>query len=155
MTRNGKDRESAPFVAAVEVFVVREGRLLAMRRARDSEAAAGAWDAPSGRVRPGEQPLAAARREVREESGLEVEIDPRPVASYVAKRNEDDMMVVAYRGESDEGEVILSHEHDEFAWMTIGEFAAACPFPLLVQAARRALTIGRAIPAGAQDSPGV
>lgn len=150
MTRTDEGGGSTPFVAAVEVFVLRDGRLLAMRRARDSEAAAGAWDALSGRVRPGEQPLAAARREVREESGLEVEIDPRPVASYVAKRNEDDMMVVAFRAESEEGEVILSHEHDEFAWMTIEEFAAACPFPLLVEAARMVLAIGRASSGGAR-----
>jgi len=139
MTRAGEDHGSVPFVAAVEVFVFRDGRLLAMRRARDSEAAAGAWDALSGRVRPGEQPLDAARREVREESGLEIEPDPRPVASYVAKRNEDDMMVVAYRAESEAGDVILSHEHDEYAWMTIEDFSAACPFPRLVEAARMAL----------------
>jgi len=139
MTPASEDDGSARFVAAVEVFIFRAGRVLAMRRARDSEAAAGAWDALSGRVRSGEQPLDAARREVREESGLEVRIDPRPVASYVAKRIADDMMVVAYRAESDAGEIILSREHDEYAWMTVAEFAAACPFPLLVAAARMAL----------------
>jgi 8-oxo-dGTP pyrophosphatase MutT (NUDIX family) len=128
-----------PFVAAVEVFIFRGERILAMRRARDSEAAAGAWDALSGRVHPGEQPLDAARREAREESGLEIHLEPRPVTSYVAKRNEDDMMVVAYRAESEAGEVILSHEHDEFAWMTIEEFTTACRFPILVEAARLAL----------------
>ena len=138
MTTVFEDDGSARFVAAVEVFIFRGGRILAMRRAHDSEAAAGAWDALSGRVRPGEQPIDAARREVGEESGLEVRLEPRPVTSYVAKRNEDDMIVVAYRAESETGEVTLSPEHDEYAWMTIEEFAAACSFPLLVEAARRA-----------------
>lgn len=138
-TETSDGEQHARFVAAVEVFIFRGERILAMRRARDSEAAPGAWDALSGRVRSGEQPLAAARREVREESGLEVRLDPRPVASYVAKRNRDDMMVIAYRAESESGEVTLSHEHDEFAWMTVDEFAAACPFPLLVEAARAAM----------------
>ena len=141
MTETTKAMESgdgAPFVAAVEVFVFRGERLLAMRRSRRSEAAAGAWDALSGRIRPGEHPLDAARREVGEESGLEIRIDPRPITSYVAKRNRDAMVVVAYRAESETGEVVLSPEHDEFSWMTIEEFAAACPFPLLVEAARLA-----------------
>lgn len=138
MTKTAEHDGSARFVAAVEVFVFRGERILAMRRASDSEAAAGAWDALSGRVRPGEQPLDAARREVGEESGLDVRIEPRPVASYVAKRNEDDMMVVAYRAESETDRVILSREHDGYAWMTIEEFAGTCPFPLLVDAARLA-----------------
>ena len=139
MTRAAEDGEGARFVAAVEVFIFRGERMLAMRRARNNEAAAGAWDALSGRVRPGEQPLEAARREVREEGGLEISLEPRPVTSYVAKRNRDDMIVVAYRAESESGEVTLSREHDEFAWMTLEEFAAACPFPLLIEAARMAV----------------
>ena len=59
MTTVFEDDGSARFVAAVEVFIFRGGRILAMRRARDSEAAAGAWDALSGRVRPGEDEVVA------------------------------------------------------------------------------------------------
>ncbi len=126
------------FVAAVVVFVFRGPRLLAMRRARTKDAAPGAWEALSGRVRAGEQPLAAAEREAREECGLAIEIEPRPLTSYVAKRNQEDMVVIAYRARSLVGEVTLSDEHDRSAWMTLDEFARSCPFPPLVQAARLA-----------------
>jgi 8-oxo-dGTP pyrophosphatase MutT (NUDIX family) len=143
MTEAGRSGAGGRFVAAVEVFVFRGDRLLALRRARHNEAAAGAWDALSGRIEPGEQPLEAARREALEESGLLVRLEPRPVASYVAKRNRDDMLVVAFRAESESGEVTLSGEHDSFAWMTLEEFAAACPFPLLVEAARLAARLRR------------
>jgi heme-degrading monooxygenase HmoA len=54
------------------------------------------------------------------------------------------MLVVAYRAESGPGEVTISAEHDEFAWMTVDEFARACRFPLLVDAARRAAVRGAA-----------
>lgn len=130
--------ETARFVAAVAVAVFRGGRILAMRRSPQKDAGAGAWEALSGRVRPGEQPLAAARREAREECGLEVAIDPRPVAAYQAKRNLEDMVMVVYRGVSETGEVVLSDEHDAFAWMTPAEFARACRFPLLVEGVRLA-----------------
>jgi len=130
--------DSARFIAAVVVAVFRGSRVLAMRRAPDKDAGAGAWEALSGRVMPGEDPLQAALRETREECGLEPAIDPRPIASYQAKRNRDDMIVVVYRGASDTGDVVLSSEHDRFAWMSLDEFARACPFPQLVEAVRRA-----------------
>jgi len=130
--------DSGRFVAAVVVFVFRGDRLLAMRRSPEKDAAPGAWEALSGRVQPGEQPLAAAARETLEECGLTVPIEPHPVAAYAAKRNRDDMVVVAYRGRSPSGEVTLSVEHDAYAWMTLDEFARACPFPPLVEAARLA-----------------
>ncbi|MEZ5121198.1 MAG: NUDIX hydrolase [Solirubrobacterales bacterium] len=47
------------------------GRYLALRRAR--EPFAGHWDLPGGFVEPGETPAQALRREVREETGLDVE----------------------------------------------------------------------------------
>jgi len=136
--------DSARFVAAVVVAVFRGGRVLAMRRSPDKDAGAGAWEALSGRVQPGEDPLQAAARETREESGLEPLIDPRPVASYQAKRNRDDMIVVVYRGDSEAGDVVLSDEHDRFRWMTMDEFGTACPFPKLVEAVKRAAEIGPA-----------
>jgi 8-oxo-dGTP diphosphatase len=131
-------------VGAVSVFVFRGDRLLALRRSARSEAAAGAWDAVSGRLRAGEHPRDAAVREAREETGLEVRVDDAPLVAYTAKRAEAPMLVVAYRAESAPGEVTISAEHDEFAWMTVDEFARACHFPLLVEAARRAAARGAA-----------
>ncbi len=129
---------SARCVAAVLLFAFRGDRFLALRRSPANESAPGLWEGISGRVEPGEQPLETARREVREESGLTVEIEPRPVTAYVAKRNQDDMLVVVYRGRAPSGEVVLSDEHDASAWMTPREFAEACASALLVEAARMA-----------------
>jgi 8-oxo-dGTP pyrophosphatase MutT (NUDIX family) len=129
----------AHFIGAVVVFALRGGRLLAMRRSPRKDAAPGAWEALSGRILPGEQPLEAAIRETREESGLEISIEPHPITAYQAKRIDEDMIVVAYRGWSEVGEVTLSEEHDHFAWMSLQEFASACRFPALVEAARIAL----------------
>src|SRR5262245_53217051 len=87
-------------VGAVSVFVFRGDRLLALRRSARSDAAAGAWDAVSGRLRAGEHPRDAAVRETREETGLEVRVDDTPLVAYTAKRAEAPMLVVAYRAES-------------------------------------------------------
>ncbi len=59
-------------VAAVGVVVVREdGRLLLARRANPP--AQGLWSLPGGRIELGETVVEAARREVREECGVECE----------------------------------------------------------------------------------
>ncbi len=52
--------------------VTRNGRALLVRRARPPFE--GYWDLPGGFIEPDEDPIAAVKREVREETGLEIEI---------------------------------------------------------------------------------
>ena len=54
----------------VGAVVVSDGRLLLVRRGRPP--GAGEWSVPGGRVEAGEPVVAAVRREVREETGIEV-----------------------------------------------------------------------------------
>jgi ADP-ribose pyrophosphatase YjhB (NUDIX family) len=60
---------SAPTASAL--VVNREGRLLMVRRA--IEPYRGMWDLPGGFLEEGEDPVAALRRELLEETGLEIE----------------------------------------------------------------------------------
>lgn len=59
---------------AVGVIISRDGAVLLNRR--DIEPGRGLWSFPSGYVDVGEALTEAARREVREETGLDVEIGP-------------------------------------------------------------------------------
>ena len=123
------------FIPAVSVLAFRAGRLLSLKRSMREEKAPGAWEVISGRIEPGEQPLEAAAREAREESGLELAIDPRPIASYRGEVVGRNMLVVAYRADAPAGEPAISDEHDAWAWVAVEEFAARCPFPRLVAVA--------------------
>jgi 8-oxo-dGTP diphosphatase len=78
---HGKNRRVCPacsFVyfddpkVAVAVFIERDGQVLLVRRAMNPER--GKWALPAGYVDYGEDPREAAMREVREETGLEIEI---------------------------------------------------------------------------------
>lgn len=59
------------------VIVVRDGRVLVTKRPAEAHMG-GLWELPGGKVRPGEEPEAAARRELLEETGLRVDrLEPR------------------------------------------------------------------------------
>lgn len=126
------------FVVAVAALIFREGRVLAMRRSRAKDVGAGLWETVSGRVEPDEQPLDALLREVREESGLEVRVDPRPVDAYAMRRGDRPMVVLLYRCDWVSGEVTRSEEHDAHAWWTPDEFEAQSTLARLARAIRLA-----------------
>ena len=132
-------QRSAKHVAAVAVLVIKDGRVLSLRRSVDKDAAPGVWEALSGRVEPGEDPLETAEREVLEECGLEVKIERRPWTAYAADRAGEPMLVVVYRAAYVAGEVRMSGEHDAYAWRTADTFAASTTLTALVEAVESAL----------------
>lgn len=105
----------------------RNGQFLFIRRAA---AFAGEdtphWDIPGGRINPEEPLLAALAREIKEETGLEVDSLPELQAAQDIFVPHADLHVVrltySARGE---GEPRISEEHQEVAWMTKGEALSA------------------------------
>ena len=70
MNANAKHARPAPAVAAV---IVENGKLLLVERA--VEPSKGKWSVPGGNVEWGEPLAEALKREVREETGLEIEVE--------------------------------------------------------------------------------
>ena len=72
MSDPGRDSgfpETPERVDVALVVAVRQGRCLVARRPLGTHLA-GLWEFPGGKVAPGEEPAEAARRELREETGL-------------------------------------------------------------------------------------
>lgn len=133
-------------VVAVAALIVRSGenpheapRILALRRAPTNLAGAGLWETVSGRIEHGEEPLAAVLREIDEESALEVTIDPRPYATYAARRRGLPMIVILFHARYRAGEVRLSAEHDAYAWLTAADFRDRSTLSPLVEVVARVL----------------
>lgn len=128
------------YIVAVAAIIIRDGSVLAMRRAKTKDAGAGIWETLSGRVTLGEEPLEAVKREIQEECGLGVKLESRPFTAYQAYRNDVPMLVLVYRAVYQQGEVILSAEHDDYAWLTPDEFAQRSSLKKLVETVYQAVS---------------
>jgi ADP-ribose pyrophosphatase YjhB (NUDIX family) len=79
-----------PHIGGVSGVIVRDGKVLLVKRGK--EPYKGCWSLPGGGVEPGESLRDAVKREVREETGLEVEVGR--VAGYREGFVGDDHYVV-------------------------------------------------------------
>jgi 8-oxo-dGTP diphosphatase len=91
-------------------------RWLLIRRSLDSVRWPGAWDLPGGKMEAGETVETALRREVREETGLEIELQGLAGATEFELPHVRVIMIVL-RARALAGAVRLDGEHDGFRWV--------------------------------------
>ena len=113
-----------------------------MRRSQQKDAGPGLWEAVSGRIEKGEEPVQAAHREVLEETGLKVCLNPRPITAYTTTRLTQPMAVIVYRGDSSSRVVHRSDEHDAHEWLTPECFSKRTEINQLAKAALQASRLG-------------
>ncbi|RME79591.1 MAG: NUDIX domain-containing protein [Methanobacteriota archaeon] len=83
----------------------------------------GHWDFPKGHIEGGESELEAAKRELKEETGLDVHVYDgfRHTYTYSFRSYEKNKKVekrVIFRvARANSREVLLSHEHIDYAWL--------------------------------------
>ena len=121
-TRRYPDRP----IVAVGAIVVDKGRVLMARRGK--EPSYGLWSVPGGAVHLGEDLKTAARREIREELGIEVELtDVIEILERVTRDAEDRVqyhyVIVDYLARLANGEPKPSSEALEVRWIAPEEFS--------------------------------
>ena len=111
----------APLHATISlrgVILAESGEVLAVRRASD-----GGWELPGGRLGAREDPVAALRREIDEETGLDAAVE-EPLHT-VSWRNDADngRFAVYYQCTARKREISLSDEHTAAEWLSPDEVA--------------------------------
>jgi len=105
--------------------VVKDGKVLILQRQKDEDIYPNMWELPSGKREESESSEAALLREVREESGLEVEI-VAPVSTFEYRIEKPDEIQDCTQFNFlvkpvSSKEIVLSDEHQAFAWVTPAE----------------------------------
>ena len=141
-------------VAFVDAYVLRAGaaglEVLALRRAAGGRSP-GSWETVHGHIEPGETPVQAVLREVREETGL----DPARlynlsrVEAFYRHRTDEIALIPVFAAVVDgAAEPRASPEHDRVEWLALAAAAARFAWPRERRALDDVLSILRSGDAG-------
>ncbi|MFE4259588.1 NUDIX hydrolase [Streptomyces sp. NPDC056883] len=118
MSTGSPQAKSTPLhsVSVAGAVLREDGRLLAIRRADN-----GNWELPGGVLELAESPEAGVRREVLEETGIEVEVDE---LTGVYKNTTRGIVALVFRCKPSGGTERTSAESTAVAWLTPAEVTA-------------------------------
>jgi ADP-ribose pyrophosphatase YjhB (NUDIX family) len=101
---------------AVNAYLITGDKFLILKRALPPYL----WSPPGGKLRVYEDPVVGLKREVREETNLEVEVHD-PVTTWFGNFNEIMLLSIDYLCTLKKGTITLSHEHSSYRWLSIVE----------------------------------
>jgi len=105
---------------AAAAYLFRDRKMLLLRRCEPPCT----FVPPGGKLELNEDPLDGLRREVREETGLEIEVIGL-AHTWFGRITTGDQLLLAinYLATTDHGEVRLSDEHTDYVWVTREQLA--------------------------------
>ena len=127
-----------------KTFVINaSGKVLLLRRVSTDAVRPGEWDLPGGGVEPGESYVNAAIREAFEEAHITLQPERTQLIYAVTRlatdgRKSVNRFVFATVLAEDQTPT-LSHEHQEYMWVPIGEVAQVFPHPVYAVALQYAI----------------
>jgi 8-oxo-dGTP diphosphatase len=127
------------FLQKVVIFHPTEHKILILKRAMNSYSRPGDWDFPGGNVLFGEPHDISVTREIKEETGLDVnDLHPIQVISRYNEETKIYYLFINYRGKAGTEDIDVSNEHTEYKWVTREEFESLNPVDFMRETAMAA-----------------
>ncbi len=103
----------------VKAIIEKDNKILLIKRSAAYGEISNSWDIPGGRTEFGEEPEEGLKREIKEETGLELETIKLVLdVSTVFKNQEKQIIRVTYLCTVKNNNIQLSHEHTDMQWIT-------------------------------------
>lgn len=106
---------------AAKAFIVKDNKLLLIKRAPGAPHNPETWDLPGGRLNPGENPYDGLKRELREETGLDIEILLPFVVQYFTRQDGQVITLIIFLCKALSDDIRLSDEHTHYQWHDLAE----------------------------------
>lgn len=107
----------ALFHVTVKGIVAYQGKMLLLKKIKPSKDNYGYWELPGGGMEHNESPMEAVKREIKEETGLDVEVEGA-VSTFHVIRKEKEIVGIIFLCHAKNIDVRLSDEHTEFVFVT-------------------------------------
>jgi 8-oxo-dGTP diphosphatase len=102
-----------------------ESKKILMLHRAPTEYAGNIWELPFGRIEQFESLEIGLKREVAEETGISVVKIGRPIRTFEFMRGQrsadNEVIGIVFEAFTSQEQVTLSHEHDDFKWVSIEE----------------------------------
>jgi 8-oxo-dGTP diphosphatase len=116
------------YILAVLVYALREGKVLIMHR--NKEPNLGLWTAPGGKIELTESPHDTARREMLEETGLEVkDLRLRGLCTQVSSSPDWQWLQFIFVSTRFQGTLQVDRREGDLAWIPLKEYFTTLPIP--------------------------
>lgn len=103
-------------IVGVCSIIEKEKKVLLLQRSRDDNYYPSMWDFPGGKLNENEDVIDGLKREVKEETGLEIEVQfPIDVSSKIFTKIH--LVLITFISGFKLGKVKLSEEHQNYKWI--------------------------------------
>ncbi len=107
------------FRLAAKAFIVKGDQLFLIKRAEDDVQKPGVWEIPGGRLDLGEDPILGLMREIREETGMYVEVIYPMSVRHFTRDDGQIITMLVFLCKPRGGYLKLSEEHSVSCWEDI------------------------------------
>lgn len=104
---------------AAKAFIIDNRKLLLLKRASNDVQMPSVWEIPGGRLELGEDPTEGIKREVLEETGLDIDILQILDVRHFTRADGQVITMLIFVCKPKNNDIRLSHEHSAFDWIPI------------------------------------